>query len=243
VTRMRMVAARASLVVSLLVWLLAVVTCGQPAGPPERDGVFVHVGRFKGPDDAMLTLTADGLFERVQGAHLIVRQQGRITLEPARARALIAQARALTAAPPTESGDGDVYLVAATGRPVIAASEGNASREVQRFIEAMLAQGEHVELQPNTFFYLRAEPVDEVRAARLAGAGATPLSLASIDAAHPQARSGVETTLRAPHRFLRIPADLYRALKQTFNAREAYVRRDASWYQLQLWSPPGEPAP
>jgi hypothetical protein len=230
-------------VASMLVWLLAVVTCGQQAAAPVREGVFVDVVRFNGPDNTMLTLFADGVLERAQGGHLIVRQQGRLSLEPARARALIDQARALKPAPSTESGDGDVYVVAASGRPVVVAGETNASQEVRRFIDAMLRQGEQVTLQPNTFFYLRAEPVDEARARRLADAGARPLALDSMDAAHAQARSEVETALRSTHRLHRIPVDLYRALQQTFNAREAYIRRDSSWYQLQLWSPPDGPTP
>lgn len=199
-------------------------------------GVFVEVVRLHGPDNLMLTLTEDGVLQRLDGSHLQIRRSGRADLGQGVARKILVQAATL--GPIRDEGsmpvEGDLYLVVVPGHPPISAVDARATPELRSFIERMLEVAAGVSMSPGEQRFIRAERVHADRADKLRRSGKDAIS---IDQMGTTARA-VSSAYRWIQRPVAVDEDTYSFLNSHFGGREGFVAdEEGNWFQISLWSP------
>lgn len=210
-----------------------------PIAPADAGPVLlVHVARWQGPDNTMITLRADGALQRLEGSNLIVRRQGSVAIRPDDAQALIDRAEALPDPQPASEApvEGGRFLVVTLAGRVISAPEATAERDLRLLIDDILRAARAVGLQANRGHYVRTVPVAVQRAARLRDGGARA---PGVDSLEPALRAVVEHGLRAPLRFHEVDQRTFAGVLAALGGRDAFVQAvDGTLHQVELWSPP-----
>lgn len=214
---------------------------------PDSDGhlaadaapvLSVQIVPLTEPQGTFVSVDRSGELRRFEGRSLTLTRVGRARLEAAEVAALVDLAGRVPREQRMGEGivEGDVYRLAIGDELVAAFIEPLMPEEMRRLLDRLGPLLERAPLNPNTDWYIAAEPVADARRARLASSGSPAIVPASLS---PGARGAVLTASAAPLALRPISRSIADEVSGGGSSREPFVAIDEStWMQLGIWGPP-----